>query len=141
MPVECQTRFSVCKEIWKRTMVIPWTWIRKKWYSINEDSSQGEWDNMAERMLLEFAESGCPIFRDTSPLSRGQLKSKGGGKLSIHCCADFATIETVFRSIISVNQLSLYGAVADMCEEHETFHDRAGNPLWADNRVPHSCQA
>ena len=49
----------------------------KKWYSISADSPQGEWDNVAERMLLEFAESGCPIFRATSPLSRGRLKSKG----------------------------------------------------------------
>ena len=48
---------------------------------------QGEWDNMAERMLLEFAESGCPIFRATTPLSRGRLKSKGHGKLSIHFAA------------------------------------------------------
>ena len=48
----------------------------KKWYSISEDSPQGVWDKIAERMLLEFAESGCPIFRATSPLSRGQLKSK-----------------------------------------------------------------
>ena len=31
-------------------------------------------DNMAERMLLEFAESGSPIFRATSPLSRGRLE-------------------------------------------------------------------
>ena len=46
---------------------------------ISEDSSQGVWDNIAERMLVEFAESGCPIFRATSPLSRGQLKSKGHG--------------------------------------------------------------
>ena len=37
-------------------------------------SLQGEWDNMAERMMLEFAESGCPIFRAASPLSRGRLK-------------------------------------------------------------------
>ena len=29
----------------------------KKWYCISEDSPQGVWDNMAERMLLEFAES------------------------------------------------------------------------------------
>ena len=35
-------------------------------------------------MLLEFEESGHPIFRATTPLSRGQLKSKGRGKLSIH---------------------------------------------------------
>ena len=71
-------------------------------------------------MLLEFAESGCPIFRATSPLSRGRLKNKGHGKLSIHTAADLETIETVYRIIVSANQLSLYGAVAEMCEEYET---------------------
>ena len=101
----------------------------KKWYSISEDSPQGEWDKMAEKMTLEFAESGHPIFRATSPLSRGQLKSKGHGKLSIHYCADLETIQTVFRTIISVNQLSLYGEVAEMCEEYETFHDRTGQSV------------
>ena len=68
-------------------------------------------------MMLEFGEGGHPIFRATSPLSRGQLKSKGGGKLSIHHCADLETIKTVSRTLTSVNQLSLYGAVAEMCEE------------------------
>ena len=38
-------------------------------------------------------------------------------------------LETVFRTITSVNQLSLYGAVAEMCEEYETFHDRTGKPV------------
>ena len=84
---------------------------------------------MAEKMMLEFGESGHPVFRATSPLSRGQLKSKSGGKLSIHYCADLETIKNVFRIITSVNQLSLYGAVADMCEEHETIHDRTGQPV------------
>ena len=50
-------------------------------------------------------------------------------KLSIHYCADLETIETVFRTIISVNQLSLHGAVANMCEEYESFHDRSGQPV------------
>ena len=36
------------------------------------------------------------------------------------------TIETVFRTIISVNQLSLYGAVAEMCEECDSCHERVG---------------
>ena len=70
--------------------------LRKNWYSVSEDSPQGEWDNMAERMMLEFTESGHPIFRATCLLSRGQLKSKGHGKLSIHYCADLETIQTVF---------------------------------------------
>ena len=37
----------------------------------SENSSQGAWDNIAEHMLLEFAESGHPTFRATTPLSRG----------------------------------------------------------------------
>ena len=116
-----------------------WSFIgpdyEKKWYSIKEDSPQGIWDNIAEKMLVEFAESGCPIFRATTPLSRGKLKSKGHGKLSIHYCADHATIETIFRIIVSANQLSLYGAVANMCEEYESLHDRSGQPDKGDGAI------
>ena len=56
----------------------------KKWYSISGDSPQGEWDKIAEMMMVKFGESGHTVFRTTSPLSRGQLKSKGLGTLSIH---------------------------------------------------------
>ena len=79
-------------------------------------------------MLLEFAESGHPTFHATTPLSRGQLKSKGHGKLSIHFAADEHTIETTFRIILSVNQLSVYGAVANICEEFEAHQDGSGEP-------------
>ena len=58
-------------------------------------------------MLLEFAESGHPTFRATTPLSRGILKSKGHGKLSIHFAADELTIETIFRIIfLSISSVS-----------------------------------
>ena len=80
-------------------------------------------------MMLEFAECGHPIFRATSPLSRGRLKSKGHGKLSIHYAADLETIETIFRIIVSANQLSLYGVIAEICEEYETLHKRTGRPV------------
>ena len=110
-----------------------WSFIgpgsEKKWYSLKDDSPQGIWDKIAEKMLLEFAESGCPIFRATTPLSRGRHKSKGHGKLSIHHCADLETIETIFRIIVSTNQLSLYGAIEEMCEEYETLQDRSGRPV------------
>ena len=68
----------------------------KKWYSTHEHKPQGEWDRVAEQMVIKFAESGHPVIRATSPLSRGTLKSKGGGKLSFHFCADGDTVETVF---------------------------------------------
>ena len=76
-----------------------WSFIgrgsEEKWHSISEDSPQGEWDTMAQKMMLTFAESGHTIFRATSPLSKGQLKGKGHGKLSIHYCADSETITTI----------------------------------------------
>ena len=80
-------------------------------------------------MLLEFAESGHPIFRSTTPLSRGRLKSKGKGKVSIHFSADQDTVDTIYRIILSVNQLSVYGAVAAKCEEFEDHQDRSGQPV------------
>ena len=129
---ECLANAKVVSIYAKKLGIGQWSFIgpgsEKKWYSLEENSPQGIWDHVAEKMLVEFAESGCPIFRATTPLSKGKLKSKGHGKLSIHYCADQATIETISRIIVSANQLSLYGAVANMCEECESLHDRSGQP-------------
>ena len=67
-------------------------------------------------------------FPCNDPLSRCILKSKGDGKLSIHFAADELAIETIFRIFISVNQLSVYGAVAATCEEFENHQDGSGEP-------------
>ena len=80
-------------------------------------------------MMTKIRESRPPVFLATTPLSRGTLKSKGGGKLFIHFCADGDTIETVFRTIISVDQLSIYGAVSDLCDEYSTLQTRMVRPI------------
>ena len=72
------------------------------------------WDNMAERMMLEFTESGHPIFRATSPLSRGQLKSKGHGKLSFHFATNQETIETFSHNCFCKPAQSLRSSRRDM---------------------------
>ena len=101
---ECVANAKVVSILAKKFGLGQWSFIgpgsEKKWYSMEENSPPGIWDHIAEKMLLEFAESGCPIFRTTTPLSRGKLKSKGHGKLSIHFAADQETIETVFRIIV-----------------------------------------
>ena len=129
---ECLANAEVVSIYVKKFGIGQWSYIgpasEKKWYSMEENSPQGIWDHIAEKMLVEFAESGCPIFRATTPLSRGKLTSKGHGKLSIHFAATQETIETIFRIIVSANQLSLHGAVTEMCEEYETLHDRSGRP-------------
>ena len=129
---ECVANANVVSILAKKFGIGQWSFLgpgsEKKWYSMEENSPQGIWDHVADQMLLEFAESGCPIFRATTPLSRCNFKSKGHGKLSIHFAADHQTIETVFRIIVFANQLSLYGAVANMCEEFESHQDRSGQP-------------
>ena len=107
-----------------------WSFIgpgsEKKWYSISEDSPQGIWDKFAERMLLEFAESGCPIFRATTPLSRGvNSEAKDMENCQYTIAADQATIETIFRIIVSANQLSLYGV-----KNMNPFTIDQGNLIW-----------
>ena len=108
-----------------------------KWYPTNKERPQGEWDRVAELMMIKFAESGHPVFRATSPLSRGVLKSKGGGKLSIHFCADGDTIETVFRTTISVYQLGIFGAVSDLCDEYSACQARTRRPVLAQDNLTH----
>ena len=129
---ECLRNANIVKTFAGRFGIGQWSFIGpgsdKKWYP-SENSPQGAWDHIAEDMLLEFAESGHLIFRATTPLSRGQLKSKGRGKLSIHFTADQDTADTIYRIILSVNQLSVYGAVATICEEFEDHQDRTGQPV------------
>ena len=112
-----------------------------KWYSTHNERPGGQWDKVAELMMIKFGESGHPVFRAKSPLSRGTLKSKGGGQLSIHFCADGDTIETVFRTLISVNQLSVYGAVSDLCEEYSSCQTRTRRLAAAEQSDPHFAPA
>ena len=58
--------------------------------------------------MQNFSESGHSVFRRSSALERGHLKSKGKGKLFFHFRGDDFTVEVVLRTVISVNQLSIY---------------------------------
>ena len=45
-------------------------------------------------------------------------------------------LKLFFRTIISVNQLSMYGAVSDLCEEYNACHVRTGRPVLAGQSDP-----
>ena len=91
--------------------------VRKSGTELMSASQIGEWNSTAEVMMLNFAESGHPVFRATSALETGEVKSKEGGKKSIHFNGSEETVELILRTVISVNQLSIYEAVADLCKE------------------------
>ena len=61
---ECLKNAESVKVLARRFGIGQWSFIgpgsEKKWYSA-ENSPQGIWDQIADEMLLEFAESGHPI--------------------------------------------------------------------------------
>ena len=58
-------------------------------------------------MLRLHTESGHPIFRASSAFERGELRSKGHDKKSIHFDGSEENIELLLRAIMFVNPLSV----------------------------------
>ena len=61
---ECLRNAESVKSLARRFGIGQWSFVgpcsEKMWYS-SENSPQGAWDNIAEKTLLEFAESGHPF--------------------------------------------------------------------------------
>ena len=76
---ECLANARVVQVLEIKFGVGQWSFIgpgsEKKWYSAEQNNPQGAWDHIADEMLLKFAESGHPIFRATTPVSRCKRKS------------------------------------------------------------------
>ena len=137
---ECNANADLVSIFAKRFTAGRWSFLgpgsEKKWYSTYTDRPQGEWDTVAELMISnsEKADTQFPEQRVHCP--EETLQSKGGGELSVHFCADGGTIETVFRTIIFVNQSSIDGAVSDLCDEYRTCQARTVRPVLAGQSDP-----
>ena len=81
----------------------------EKWDGTYTDNPDRSWDRMAEEMMANFSGSGHPRFRVTSAFERGELGCKRGGKKTLHFNGG--------HERISANKLSIYGAIADVCDE------------------------
>ena len=72
---ECLANAGVVKVLAKKFGIGKWSFLgpgsEKKWYSMEENSPQGIWDHIAEKMLVEFAESGHPIFPCNNSIIQG----------------------------------------------------------------------
>ena len=75
----------------------------EKWYGTCTDKPDGSWERMAEETMPNFSGSGHPIFRASSAFERGESRSKGGGKKSIHFNGSHENIELLLRTVISAN--------------------------------------
>ena len=91
--------------------------------------------------MINFSESGHPVFRGSSASERGALRSKEKGKLSIHVCGVDATADLVLRTVISFNQLSVSTELWRTCAtnwpgESLVVQKVQGNPLLRTIRRP-----
>ena len=81
-------------------------------------------------MLQNVKDYGHPLFRCTSLLGDRTIKSKGGGKTTkIHFNGSTENIELLLQKVTSVNQLSLFGVVADMVAELPVDQRAPGKPV------------
>ena len=46
-----------------------------KWYGTHTDKPDGSWDTIAENKMMNFSDSGHPMFRASSACERGELRS------------------------------------------------------------------
>ena len=75
-------------------------------------------------MVERFKDTG-PEFKSISASSRGILKLKNN-RDTIHFNADASNTELLFQIIHSVNQLSIYGAVSNWCEQFGLTEEAKG---------------
>ena len=71
-----------------------------KWYGDSHDQ-KGQWNCTANKMVQRFKETGHPVFKSTSALSRGFLMQRKG-KCTIHFNGDIMITELLFHTVHSI---------------------------------------
>ena len=104
----------------------------QKQSGIPNERPGGEWDRVAE--LIQRKRT--PSFPSHESIVSRNAQKQRRWKIIYTLLCRWDTIETVFRTIISVNQLSIYGAVSDVCEEYSTCQTSTGRPVLAEQSDP-----
>ena len=116
----CISNSEKVKDYAKRFLQGHWTFLgpgeEKKWYKTLPYTPEGKLDSTANQMVERIKDTSHPVFKSISALSRGILQKKND-RDTIQFNADASNTELLFRNIHSVNQLSIFGRVANWCEQ------------------------
>ena len=130
---ECESNAQLVYLYAKRFGAGQWSFLgpgsEKKWYSISEDSPEGEWDKIAELMMLKFGESTHQSFDLRVHCPEECLREKVVENYQYTSAPTLKRLKLFFAQLFLLISFSLYGAVAEMCEEYESHHDRTGRPV------------
>ena len=72
---------------------------KEKWCGTHVYKPNGEWDDVADIMMINVSESGHPVFRGSNAFETGDLQSKGKGKLSLHFNGSDEIVEVILRTV------------------------------------------
>ena len=119
---ECNQNFIEVSKYARRFPCGRWSFLgpgsERKWDKNCSDKPDGNLDRTAEMRIFQTStESGHSIFRASSAFERGELDSREHGKTSTQFNDDERIMEMLLRRVVLVNQLSIYGALADLCKE------------------------
>ena len=84
----------------------------EKLYGKHIYKPNGSWNHVADLMMDNLRENGHPLFRGTRCVVPRIFENRRNWK---NRCP--TTAELLFRTLISINRLGIYGAVADWCTE------------------------
>ena len=109
----------------------------KKWYSTQNERPQGEWDRIAELMMIKFSESGHPVSvpRVHCPEERSKAKEVENCQYTSALMGErlklfFAQLFLLISSV-STEQSQI------LCEEYKAFQ---GDLFWQDNLTHCLCR-
>ena len=103
--------------------------LEKTWYKTCSDKPNREWDRTAAMIVLQLVtESDHPVSRASSVFERGKLDITEYGKKSTRFDDNEGNIEMLLCTVISVNQLSVYGCLADWCKKWDNNSSEESAP-------------
>ena len=109
-----------------------WTFLgpgdENKWYGTLTHKPMENGNRTAEQMMLNFAESGYPVFRGTSLLARGLLKSRGGGGGTVS--------NTLQRGTSNSRTVDSYSACSQSAQYLRSSGVLVQRPLLPSNETP-----
>ena len=88
----------------------------KKWYSISADTPQDEWDRINREDDVRIWRKRTPNLPCHESIVQRSAQKQIRWKIVDTLLCRFENNKNCFRTMTSLNQLSIYGAVAETCE-------------------------